>query len=356
MISSKQMLGGLVILMTTPLAYATNSCVWKDGIAGPIAYNFNVGTHYVPRDVNRSTPIGPVDRRYGFQPGGGVAIDCQSDGTQIDFNARSHQPIAPGSFTIGGENVTGKVIRTNIDGVGVIVKLGTAYASPAWTPIGGSLAVPYDAFIARNMPNPISHSVLGPTFTLVKTGAIAPGVHNLTVPDLMGGFFTGIGNGFNMSITGTVIQAECSVSTAPVSADPVDLGKWDHSAFNRVGYTTDATAFSITLNSCVADSRSPAQTVTYAHIRLDPTAGSTIHDALAGQLTLGTGSKAKGVVIQMLRDDDTPIALASSERITAIKSGITLLNLKARLYQIASQDKVEAGEIKGSLNFTVTYL
>lgn len=355
MISSKQMLGGLVILMTTPLAYATNSCVWKDGFAGPIAYNFNVGTHYVPRDVSRSTPIGPVDGRPGSQNGGGIAIDCLSDGTRIDFNARSHQPIAPGNFDlINGENVTGKVIETNIDGVGVVVKLRGQYTQ--WTTVGPSVAVPYDAYLARVMANPLSHSVLGPSFTLVKTGDIAPGVHTLTVPDLMGGYFTGIGNGFNMSISGTVIQAECSVSTTPVSADPVDLGNWEHSAFNRVGYTTDATPFSITLNGCVADSRIPAQTVTYAHIRLDPTAGSTIHDALAGQFTLGAGSTARGVVIQMLREDETPIALASSERVVAIGTGITPLNFKARLYQIDPQDRVQAGEIKGSLNFTVTYL
>jgi type 1 fimbria pilin len=91
----------------------------------------------------------------------------------------------------------------------------------------------------------------------------------------------------------------------------VDLGAWNLSDFTAIGHTTDAQPFSITLNSCVTDARLPAQTVTYAHIRLDPTAGSTLYDASAGQFTLGTGSTAKGVVLQILHDDETAITLAN---------------------------------------------
>jgi type 1 fimbria pilin len=357
MISSKKLLGGLVVVMTSPFAYAVDTCVWKDGNVGPIPYNINIGAHYVPKDVPRGTAIGPVDRRYGPVNGGGLAIDCLTQGPRIDFKARSHQPIAPGNFPpINGEEVTGKVIQTNIDGIGVRVKLGDPYTS-YWTRVGDSDAVPYDAYIARFMPNVLSHSILAPRITLVKTGDIAPGSHALTVPDLLGGEFTGIGNGFNMSLSGTVIQAECTLSGNPVSADPVDLGAWDHSVFTRVGHTTAPTPFEITLNSCVADNRVPPQTQTYAHIRLDPTAGSTIHDALTGQFTLGTGSTAKGVVIQMLRDNETPLPLASNEKTDdPISPGITTLKFKARLFQTEPPERVEAGSIQGSLSFTITYL
>lgn len=358
---SKKMLGSLVFVMTTPLiaidlAYAADTCEWKGGIVGPIPYSISIGTHYVPRDVKRSTPIGPIDKRYGPVNGGGRAIDCQTQGPRIDFKARSHQPIVPGSFEpINGEDVTGKILQTNIDGVGVRVKLGAPYTTQ-WTLVGSTFAVPYDAYIARYMPNVLSHSLLMPLITLVKTGDIAPGVHILAVPDLLGGEFTGVGSGFNMSLSGTVIQAECTVSSNPVSADPVDLGAWDHSVFTRVGYATDPQPFSITLNSCMADDRSPPETITYAHIRLDPTAGSTIHDALSGQLTLGDDSTAKGVVIQMLRDDETPVALASEVQLKPINPGSTVLNFKARLFQTEPPDRVQAGSAKGSLSFTITYL
>ncbi len=359
MFKQKKPLGRLFFVMAIAMVpmsvtYA-DTCYWKDGKVGPIHYDIGIGTHYVPRDVRRSTPIGPVDKRYGPVGGGGLAIDCHTSGPRINFMARNHQPMAPGSFEpINGEDVTGKIIATNIDGVGVRVKLAGSYTF--WDFATDNFTVPYDAYIARYMPNVFSHSLLMPLVTLVKTGDIAPGAHNLSVPDLLGGEFTGIGNGFNMSLTGTVIQAECSVSSNPVSADPVDLGAWDHSVFTHVNYATTATPFNITLNSCVADNRTPPETITYAHIRLDPTAGSAIHDSLAGQLTLGTGSTAKGVVIQMLHDDDTPVTLASAVRLKPITPGSTMLSFKARLYQTEPPGRVEAGVAKGSLSFTITYL
>lgn len=360
MISSKHMFVGLAMVVASPLiplsfAHA-DTCEWKDSNPGPIPYNINIGTHYVPRDVPRSTPIGPVDRRH-VQNGGGLAIDCLTVGPRIDFKARNHEPIVPGNFVINGEDSTGKIIKTNIDGVGVRVKLGEPYTT-GWTPVGASVAVPYDAFIERYMPNVLSHSLLMPNITLVKTGDIDPGEHILNVSNLLSGEFTGVGTAFYLSLTGKVIQAECTVSTNPVSADPVDLGAWNLSDFTAIGHTTDAQPFSITLNSCVTDARLPAQTVTYAHIRLDPTAGSTLYDASAGQFTLGTGSTAKGVVLQILHDDETAITLASEVKLKPINPGTTTLLFKARLYQTAppASGQLEPGLVKGSLNFTITYL
>ncbi|RON11634.1 fimbrial protein [Pseudomonas frederiksbergensis] len=361
MTPNKHLLRSLTFVVVSPmipfsLGYAADGCYWKDGNAGPISYSVNVGTHYVPRDVRRSTPIGPVDKRYGPVSGGGLAVDCLTQGAQIDFKAQNREPIAPGIFDpVNGEDITGKVIRTNIDGIGVRVKLGTPY-STQWTSSSRSFAVPYEAYINRYMPNVLSHSLLIPQITLIKTGDIGPGIHTLNVSNLLGGEFTGIGTGFNVSLTGTVIQAECSVSSNPVSADPVDLGAWDVSEFTSVGHTTTPQSFNITLNSCIADNRLPPETITYAHIRLDPTAGSMTHDANLGQFTLGTGSTARGVVIQILHEDETPIGLASDVRLKPITPGNTTLGFKARLYQTEPSDRVAAGSTKGSLSFTITYL
>lgn len=361
MISSKTLLGSLTIVVASafaPLAFASapDSCYWKNGNPGPISYAINAGTHYVPRDVPRSTPIGPVFRRYGPVNGGGLAIDCLTTGPRIDFWARNHVPLIPGIFDpVNGEDISGKVLKTNIDGVGVVVKLSPQY-DLAWTSVDGSSAVPYTAHIQRYMPFVLSHSLMWPYITFIKTGDIAPGIHQLNVPNLLGGEFTGVSNAFNVSLTGTVIQAECTLSTNPVSADPVDLGTWNLSEFTAIGHGTTPEPFNIVLNACRADNRTPPETITYAHVRLDPTAGSHIHDAASGQFTLGTGSTAKGVVMQILHDDETPIQLASEVRVKAINPGTTTLNFKARLYQTATPDQVEAGLAKGSLSFTITYL
>lgn len=361
MISSRYTLGGLAVVVASsfiPMSSAhANGCEWKNGVTGPIPYSIDLGTHYVPRDVPRSTPIGPIDAFF-IRNGQGRSIDCYTLGPQIDFKSRNNLPLVPGNFIISGEDSTGKIIKTNVDGVGVRVKLGPPYTT-GWTPVGSSVAVvPYEAYVARYLPFGLIHSLLQPNITLVKTGDIAPGIHLLNVSNLLEGWFTGVGTGFNLSLTGTVIQAECSVSANPVSADPVDLGAWNLSDFTAIGDKTTAEPFTITLNSCMTDDRTPPQTVTYAHIRLDPTAGSTIHDAATGQFTLGTGSTAKGVVIQILHDDETPIPLASAVKLKPISPGTTTLNLKARLYQTAPPGPglLEPGLAKGSLNFTITYL
>jgi hypothetical protein len=258
MISSRYTLGGLAVVVASsfiPMSSAhANGCEWKNGVTGPIPYSIDLGTHYVPRDVPRSTPIGPIDAFF-IRNGQGRSIDCYTLGPQIDFKSRNNLPLVPGNFIISGEDSTGKIIKTNVDGVGVRVKLGPPYTT-GWTPVGSSVAVvPYEAYVARYLPFGLIHSLLQPNITLVKTGDIAPGIHLLNVSNLLEGWFTGVGTGFNLSLTGTVIQAECSVSANPVSADPVDLGAWNLSDFTAIGDKTTAEPFTITLNSCMTDVR-----------------------------------------------------------------------------------------------------
>ena len=342
--------------ITLAAAQATNECYWWNGIVGPIDYTVNTGIHFVPRDAPRGTPIGSVFKRYGPISGGGSAIFCTNVDGRLEFRARNLVPTVPGTFNpVNGEDITGKVLRTNISGIGVVIKPSPVY-DQSWTSTTGSHLVPYESFIDRFLPFHLQHSLMWPYITYIKTGDIAPGSHTVLVPELIRGEFTGVGHGFTVALTGTVIQAECSVSANPVSADPVDLGNWNHSDFTAVGYSTTPQPFNITLNACRTDDRTPPETITYAHIRLDPTAGSLIHDAATGQFTLGTGSTAKGVVMQILHDDGTPIPLASEVKLKAITPGTTTLNFQARLFQTAAPALVEAGSAVGSLSFTISYL
>ncbi len=49
----------------------------------------------------------------------------------------------------------------------------------------------------------------------------------------------------------------------------------------------------------------------------------------------------------------TPVPLQREVPLAAISPGTTVLDLSARLYQTAP--KVDAGAVKGSLNFTVSF-
>lgn len=358
------LLARLAIIIASPfipltLAQAATECVWFNGLVGPINYTVDIGTHFVPRDVPRGTAIGPIFKRYGPYNGGGRSIWCSnSTGLRLDLRIRNRVPLVPGIFTpIAGEDITGKVLSTNVPGIGAVIRPSPIYDDlRGWIPTAGSNLVPFEAYSDWFLITPMQHSFMWPYITLVKTGDIAPGVHTISVPDMFGGEFTTIGLGFTTGLTGTVIQAECSVSSTPVSAYPVDLGTWQLSDFTGVGYSTTPEPFTITLNACRTDDRTPPQTITYAHVRLDPTAGSRVHDAAAGLFTLGTGSTAKGVVMQILHDDGTPIPLTTEVRLKAITSGTTILDFQARLYQSDPSALVEAGSATGSLSFTISYL
>jgi type 1 fimbria pilin len=73
--------------------------------------------------------------------------------------------------------------------------------------------------------------------------------------------------------------------------------------------------------------------------------------------TLGDGSTAVGMGIQILRDDGiTPVALGTEVPLVVIKpTGETVLPFTARFYQTADSADVQGGVAKGSLGFTLTY-
>lgn len=62
------------------------------------------------------------------------------------------------------------------------------------------------------------------TYTLTKTATIAAGPQTLDGSELFSGNLTDLGKAFGVGITGTIIQAQCTVLSNPVSADPVLLG------------------------------------------------------------------------------------------------------------------------------------
>jgi type 1 fimbria pilin len=320
----------------------------------------NVGALYVPRDAGVGDPIGPIDQPF-IQGSGGLTIHCVNDDGRLTFEAKSAVAPVPGRIPrLNGMDTSGVLLQTNIAGVGALIKLGSPYdglTNGFWKLSGPDSIVPFNGYIDVSTPFVLQHSVLRGVITLVKTGPIGRGMQPLDAGiELVNASFTGVPNAFGLALSGSVTQAECTLSANPVSADPVKLGEWSDSEFTGEGHTTDAVPFTIALNSCLSDPL-PGGTVTSAHIRLEPAAGSRTLDAGLGLFSLGGSSSAKGVGIQILgRDALTPVALESDVLQGAIPAtGDMLLEFNARYYQTEPSRDVVAGDAQGALAFTITY-
>jgi type 1 fimbria pilin len=355
--SSPRTLAGLLALMAAcqiEMASAVSFCRWVTS-ASSMTFRLNAGTVYVPRDAAAGHVIGEFDRAFSVPNAEGQIIHCENDiGSTLTFNALASAPLFPGTLPpVNGEDVNGKVFMTGVDGIGARIKLQHPFdgvAADAFVPITEP-TVPFNALLSAAVPYtaPLRIDQLRGKLTLIKTGPIAPGPHTFDKA-LFGTRFSNIGNGFDFQLGGTVLQAQCGISS--VSANPVPLGDWRTSDFGGVSSTTDAVPFNITLNNCDAD---PGDiNIAWANIRLETTNGSVPIPGVEGGFTLGAGSGATGVGIQILKADGlTPVALQREVPLAAISPGSTVLDLSARMYQ--TDPKVNAGVVKGALNFTVSY-
>lgn len=347
-------------LLPLGTAYASsNMCYWGTG-TGPILYTANVGALYVPRDAQIGDPIGPVEKPF-ISSSGASTILCQNDGKiMLRFNARSAVPTIARPISRKSGMTTGALLQTNITGVGALITFGRPYngSTPGyWKLDSPDSSVPFNARIDFYTPFHLQHNVLTGTITLIKTAEIAPGVQSLdSAKELVKGSFTGIPDAFGVALRGSVTRAECTLSANPVSVDPVKLGDWPNTEFIGEGHTSVAVPFTIALNACISDP-SAGGTVTYAHVRLEPTAGSVTLDANLGLMSLKAGSGAEGIGIQILgRDALTPVTLEQDVPQGAIPAtGGMMLEFNARYYQTAPATAVVAGSAEGALGFTITY-
>lgn len=334
-----------------------NTCRWV-AAPGPINYQADLGTVYVPRDASVGSVIGVIDK-FVFSNSSGPAITCNNDGSVVlDFNALNVAPLQRHvQGAMGGAGSSDKIFATNVPGVGARITLESGFdgqAGNAFVPIG-SPVVPFDAQLAQNLIVPFNLSRLRSMVTLIKTGPIAPGPQVVN-RHMFDGNFSNIGKGFGYSLSATVMQAQCAVGANPVSVDPVPLGDWQVSDFTHPGFTTTPSRFTITLSSCEADPTNANQA--NAHIRLDGADGSLPEgDGSRGVFSLGNGSTAGGVGMQVLRGDGiTPVPLGTDVSFGPIEDGRNkTLDFNASFYQIGNVGQITPGIARGALSFTITY-
>lgn len=351
----------VLALCQAPLAMGQAGDAWCRWATTPgvLIIQRDMGTVYVPRDAPIGTVIGPTPTEVLTWPVDRRRIDCwigpQGVGTKLYYSGKSSVPIFSGHLPpVNGKDFNGKVLETNIPGVGAHIQLGDPYAGRwvnAFYPYGDPV-IPFDAEAYKQMLTPFNPGEHRNTVTLVKIGPIAPGPQTLDGSELFNGTITDIGKATSFGLTGTVIQAQCSITGNPVSADPVLLGEWEKSDFTGPGFSTTPVPFSIQLSSCETDSS--GVTIATAHMKLEGKNGSVPVDPALGVFSLTSASSAKGVGIQVLKADGvTPMPLDAEVPVVVLSSGDMKVHFNARFYQTAST--VQAGEAKGSLDFTMTY-
>lgn len=339
-----------------------SDCYWGAAGSGIKSFRADVGTVYIPRDAKVGSAIGTIDLSSRIHDPTGLEVRCMNDGSVLlEFEAQATAPIFPGPLDpVDGEDLTGKVLQTNIPGVGARIKLGIPFdgrSANSFHPVGGFPTVPFQGLNDhRQMLSPLTFGPMNSRITLVKTGTIATGPNLLDGSELFSGSVTTLGRVLSYGLTGTVITAQCTVGGNPVSADPVQLGEWESADFTGPGFTTTAVPFSITLSNCATDTTTPGFVAT-ANIQLDGVRGSVpVAPTTSGVFSLTTDSTAQGMGIQILQADGvTPMELQAEVPLIAIAPGNTVLNFNARFYQTAASNAIRPGIAKGALSFTLTY-
>jgi len=317
----------------------------------------DMGTLYVPRDARVGTLIGPANFHEQTFDQNNLSLRCFSYGLRMNFDMRATRGVHPPMAPINGENMDGHVLRTNIPGLGVIVRVRQPFHGVAeqWIPIGRNPPlVPFSAYYDNTVLIGVALLSFNHDVTLVKTGDLAPGVHQLDGQLLTGHLdFNGMGQVMEYTLRATIIQSQCEVLGDAVSANPVKLGEWSTSDFTGPGFTTTATPFQIRLSSCQVDPDPGNETL--ATIELEGRDGSQpIGPAGEHVFSLTGDSDARGVGIQMLHNGQ-PMPLNTEVELRPVQDGTMPLNFEARFYQTEPNSNLRAGLAKGALNFTIRY-
>jgi len=346
----------LGMLSVTGTVQAAAQCKWES-TPGPMLFNLNLGAAaWVARDAPIGSKIAswPLQIMTGTD---GARLICDNDGLgTLTANVTTPLPLAPGTFPqIDGRNVDGKVLEIAPRlGLGLYVEFGSflnGTANNHFKTVDGIGALPFVAEQNERMtPNNLTSNIQRLKYiALIKTGNIPPGLQTFS-KEVARATISDVGDALRLTISGQVMQAQCTLKADAVSANPVQLGRHDIADFTGEHTTTSPVDFFITLSDCEDD---PAGSVARAFMRLDGVDGSVPIDRDIGLFSLTTDSSASGIGIQVLRSDNTPLKLEEFIDMAAVTPGTMRLDLRARYYQTAPV--VTAGEAKGALNFTIEY-
>jgi len=334
-------------------AHAASGCVIENG-AGPAVFTADFKDVWVPRDLPVGEPIISKDFNALHAPSG-TRVRCNNANDRLlEANADYTTPFIHNlPMRAGNGRFSNRVVRTRTPGVGAVIELGWPFANQAnnnFRSSSGDNSLPYHGTNMTSMAQPLDVGPINMKVTLIKTGPIAPGPLPLD-DELAHGSTTDVPDAFRLHAIGTLHQAQCTLKSDAVSDDPVDLGAHTVADFPGKGHTTTSMPFHITLSDCEDD---PTASTATAYIYLTGTDGSAALEPKQGLFSLGNGSTAKGIGIQITDDRGVPVPL--QEHVSSNKKlelPLTRLPYRAHFYQ--TDDRVTPGLAKGALDFTISY-
>lgn len=283
-----------------------------------VTRNINFGSINVQRDV----PVGSVIATRTADIDRAVQWSCN---TAWFFGGRLNKFTTISSY---GNNV----YDTNIDGVGIRVRLYTYSGLFATYPFSASSSWPAGNYLSNRYI----------TVQLIKTNTGAIGSGALTPGRLSTGL-AGNTELYSVNLTGNNVinPLACSVKNPSII---VPMKRVLSSEFTGIGSTAASTPFSIPLD-CDINTR--------VNITLDGIADSSARPGVIALTSSSTDTVASGIGLQLLYKN-SPVSLGTVLPIgTVSTSGNYTIPLEARYYQTAT--RVRGGLANATANFTMTY-
>ncbi|OPA96922.1 hypothetical protein BFW87_11425 [Pseudomonas fluorescens] len=342
----------LALIIFGVLQLLVGRAAWASCDVTPTNLSYNVGSLYIPQDAPIGSTIGI--RKYI----GSKSIFCT---TTVPFNVEGNvlgAKVQTIPTAVGGL-ISDNLYATNIPGVGAVVNYDSGPSYLCRTSAVSAFPIRFTGCGTGGYIAAVTFSIF-----LIKIGPISAGSHDFSGLQI---YTFDINNGSGPErwatgvLNGSITVAGCSLPQETGNIVDVPMGTWERRVFNGPGTTTTTQNFSITLNNCLAGTYASGQPWNYfqgnnANIRLEGVRGSAIVDAGNGVMGLNAESTAKGVAVQVLKQDGTPLALGVDTPVMPVRDGVTTLQFGARYIQTAgSAIGPEPGVANATANFTITY-
>ncbi|MEX3933984.1 fimbrial protein [Paraburkholderia phymatum] len=332
---------------------------------GSLSFALPAGSYSVPRDTPVGTRITPWT---GFSRTYAHVWSCTPPAGNVIYSGPAYlATLTPAGQTYSEDGQSFTVFQTNLAGVGLVIGAASQLQSwsdgttgaDVWADIEFSLpiGIPLDnvnwagsgaSTSGGASPAPTLWFGASLTFAFVKTGPVTGGT--ISMPAVIG--TVGMSD---RPIAGPILNANLVVSGNPSFQEiacttpsvTVNLGSHANTEFNGVGSTTSTTAFTINLNSCPSG-------INNVHYEID--AVTSVVDTANSVVALDSGSKARGVGVQLLDGSGTPVPLGNPIAFTSYNpaGGNFSIPFKARYYEIPGSP-VLAGSANTVMTFTMNY-